>query len=115
MHSEREADALEHIGHHLELIKSFIGNVNYETFQSDLLRIYAVTRCLEVISEASRRLTPELKARHPGIAWRDMAAAGNVYRHDYEDVVTQQVWKTVQNELPALRDVIERELGPVSK
>lgn len=72
--------------------------------------VYAVTRCLEIISEASRRLPDALKARHPAIAWRTMAGAGNVYRHDYEDIVAQQVWNTVQVDLPPLREVVGREL-----
>jgi uncharacterized protein with HEPN domain len=74
------------------------------------MRLYAVIRCLEVISEASRRLSDDLKARHPQILWREMAAAGNVYRHDYEDVLPRRVWKTLREELPPLRAVIEREL-----
>jgi uncharacterized protein with HEPN domain len=39
--------------------------------------------------------------RHPSIAWKEMAAAGNVYRHDYEDVAASFVWVTVQDHLPA--------------
>jgi uncharacterized protein with HEPN domain len=39
-----------------------------------------------------------------------MAAAGNVYRHNYEDVAAQYVWETVQRSLPPLRKVIEQEL-----
>jgi uncharacterized protein with HEPN domain len=70
-----------------------------------------VTRCLEIISEASRRLPDELKARHPSIAWKDMAGAGNIYRHDYEDVAAQQVWEAVQIDLPPLGAVIEHKLG----
>src|SRR6266568_2555480 len=68
------------------------------------------TRCLEIISEASRRLPIELKARHPNISWRQMAAAGNVYRHDYEDVAAQLVWETVRRALPPLRLVVEEEI-----
>jgi uncharacterized protein with HEPN domain len=44
-----------------------------------------------------------------------MAAAGNIYRHDYEDVAAQFVWDTVQHALPALRVVVAEEinnLGP---
>jgi uncharacterized protein with HEPN domain len=74
------------------------------------MRLYAVTRCLEIISEASRRLSDGLKARHPGIAWKQMAGAGNIYRHDYEDVAARRVWYTVQIALPSLRAVIEQEL-----
>ncbi len=39
-----------------------------------------------------------------------MAGAGNVYRHDYEDVAAESVWETVQRALPPLRAVIEVEL-----
>jgi uncharacterized protein with HEPN domain len=49
--------------------------------------------------------------RHPSIAWKDMAGAGNVYRHDYEDVAARLVWDTVQLALPPFRDVIVRELS----
>jgi uncharacterized protein with HEPN domain len=71
---------------------------------------YAVTRCLEIISEASRRLPDELKARHPSIAWKRIAGAGNIYRHNYEDVAARFVWETVQRDFPSLRAVIAREL-----
>lgn len=40
-----------------------------------------------------------------------MAAAGNVYRHDYEDVLAQLVWDTVQKALPSLRVAIEAEIA----
>jgi uncharacterized protein with HEPN domain len=69
-----------------------------------------VTRCLEIISEASRRLPDDLKARHPSIAWKEMAGAGNVYRHDYEQVDAEEVWVTVQDHLPPLRVVVEHEI-----
>jgi len=74
--------------------------MTYETFQPDDLHLYAVTRCLEIISEASRRLPETLKSRHPSIPWREMAAAGNVYRHEYEDVAARTVWRTLTHDLP---------------
>jgi uncharacterized protein with HEPN domain len=40
-----------------------------------------------------------------------MAGAGNIYRHDYEDVAAEYVWATVQNHLPPLRRVVEEELN----
>jgi uncharacterized protein with HEPN domain len=69
-------------------------------FRADPRTVYAVTRCLEIISEASRRLPDDLKARHPSIAWKNMAGAGNIYRHHYEDVAAQHVWDAVQIDLP---------------
>ncbi len=73
--------------------------------------LYAVTRALEIISEASRRLSSNLKARHPAVPWKDMAGAGSIYRHDYEDVSEQRVWRTVHEALPALLAIVEAELA----
>lgn len=51
-----------------------------------------------------------LKARHPEIPWRDVAGAGNVYRHDYEDIAAKIIWDTVTLALPSLRTVIAEEI-----
>ncbi len=110
MPSERAAGPPRDILHHIDLAEQFVEGFNRETFRTDLRTVYAVTRCLEIISEASRRLPDELKDRHPGIAWRQMAAAGNVYRHDYEDVAANFVWDTLQQALPPLRAVIDTEI-----
>ena len=84
------------------MAQSFVEGMSYETFRDDLRSLYAVTRCLEIISEASRRLPDELKARHPSIAWKNMAGAGNIYRHDYEDVTASFVWVVLQDHLPPM-------------
>jgi uncharacterized protein with HEPN domain len=101
---------LFHIRNNVTLARSFVGDLNYEAFRSNRLVFYAVTRALEIISEASRRLPDEIKARHPEIPWIDVAAAGNVYRHDYEDVRERAVWITVQKHLPPLLAAVEQEL-----
>src|SRR5277367_3248020 len=111
MLSDVAVASLRDMDHHIRLAIQFVGDLSYEAFQDDARTVYAVTRCLEIISEASRRLPDDMKARHPSIAWKDMAGAGNVYRHDYEDVAARLVWDTVQVALPPLRDVVEGELG----
>jgi len=111
MRSDTATAALRDIAHHIDLALSFTAGFDYEAFVSDPRTVYAVTRCLEIISEASRRLPDDLKARHPSIAWRDMAGAGNIYRHDYEDVAAQHVWDAVLVDLPPLRAAIAQELA----
>jgi uncharacterized protein with HEPN domain len=106
---------LHDIQHHIEMAQGFVAGMSYEAFKNDNLRLYAVTRCLEIISEASRRLPGELKNRNPSIQWRDMAAAGNIYRHEYEDVAAARVWQTVTVSLPELLAVIEREIPTLSE
>jgi uncharacterized protein with HEPN domain len=114
MPSESTIASLRDIAYHIDLASHFTEGSDFLAFRDDLRTVYAVTRCLEIISEASRRLPDEVKARHPAIAWKNMAGAGNVYRHDYEDVEATQVWEAVRLALPPLRAVIERELATVS-
>ena len=84
MPSKSPHTALRDILHHIDLAAHFAAGFDYERFRQDVRTVYAVTRCLEIISEASRRLSEAMKSRHPSIAWDDMAGAGNVYRHNYE-------------------------------
>ena len=95
----------------IRLARTFVEGVDYDTFRNNQLLFYAVTRALEIISEASRRLPDDMKARHPDIPWVEMAGAGNIYRHDYEDVRQRLVWGTVNNRLPALLVAVEQELA----
>lgn len=110
MRSRSVDTALRDILHHIDLAANFSAGFDRASFKHDLRTVYAVTRCLEIISEASRRLPDDLKAAHPGISWKQMAGAGNVYRHDYEDVAAEFAWETVAQALPPLRAVMLVEL-----
>src|SRR5471032_3253070 len=101
--------------HHIAMAEGFMVGVTYESFKDDNMRLYAVTRCLEIISEASRRLPEALKARHASIEWREMASAGNFYRHEYEDVSARRVWTTLSHHLPLLRAVIAQEIAALDR
>jgi uncharacterized protein with HEPN domain len=111
MPSEKESGALRDMLRHIDLAEQFAQGHTSESLRDDLKALYAVIRSLEIISETSRRLSAELTERHPGIPWREMAAAGNFYRHNYEDVTPLRVWKTVHEDLPPLRAAIEQELS----
>jgi uncharacterized protein with HEPN domain len=114
--SEREHDACEDIIANAEAALSFTTGMTFAAFEADRKTNYAVIRCLEIISEASRRLGVETKARHPDIPWRDIADAGNFYRHAYHRVALDIVWKTVHDHLDpiiaACRAELSRPLAP---
>jgi uncharacterized protein with HEPN domain len=44
-----------------------------------------------------------------------MAVAGNVYRHEYEDVAVRAVWDTLRHHLPPLRIVVDTELAMLDR
>jgi uncharacterized protein with HEPN domain len=66
--------------------EGFVGVATAEQIGADRMRRYAAERCVEIISEASRRLPEAWKAEHPSIPWSDIANIGSVLRHDYDHV-----------------------------
>jgi len=109
MPSKDSTIPLKDIHQNILFAQSFVEGFTLRKFRSDRRTIYAVTRCLEIISEASRRLPASLKTRHPDIPWKDIAGAGNVYRHDYEEISTVMIWNTVKA-LAELQAAVEKEL-----
>lgn len=52
-----------------------IEGVAFETFQSVYHMARTVERSIEIVSEASRHIPPELKAQYPDLPWRQIAAS----------------------------------------
>jgi uncharacterized protein with HEPN domain len=65
MLSDAEKSTLANILYFIDLIASFLNGYDYQHFAADLRTFHAVTRCLEIISEASRRVPADIKARYP--------------------------------------------------
>ena len=74
-------------------------------------QVYAVTRAIEIVSEASKKLPDEVRTRHPHMPWRDIRDVGNFYRHQYDNVAESYVWRTVQEHLPPLLAVVLSEIA----
>jgi len=102
MLSDRDRLALHDLRDNARFAQALLEGVSEAAFEADRKTFYAVTRCLEIVSEAARRLSPALLERHPALPWREMMGAGNVYRHDYQNVAPEFVWRTVQGSLQAL-------------
>lgn len=109
---DRALQALRSIEHHAMEASLFLDGVTREQFRVDRRTFHAVTRCLEIISEATRRLPDELKCRHPALPWRDISDAGNFYRHDYDNVAADFVYKTATQDLTAVLAMARSELRP---
>jgi uncharacterized protein with HEPN domain len=105
--AQRLADILENI----EAVCEFTEGMQANDLPGDRKTLYAIVRALEIISEAVRRLPVGIRERHPEIDWTAVAAAGNIYRHEYESVDESLVWHTVQYDLGGLRAMAQAELN----
>jgi len=110
MHSDPTKSALFDVRDNIFSAREFVAGLDESAFRASRLHFYAVTRGLQIISEASRRLPDEILARHPSIPWRDIRVSDNVYRHHYDNVAEARVWDTVQRHLAPLLVVAETEL-----
>jgi uncharacterized protein with HEPN domain len=85
---------IDHILNSINRIIDYISGKDREAFESDQLTQDAVVRQLEVIGEATKRVSNELSLKNPDIPWSDMAGMRDVLIHDYIDVDLGVVWKT---------------------
>lgn len=111
MPSERDLQAWTDILDNARLALDFAAGLDEEAFAADAKSFYAATRCLEIISEAARRLDAAERERFSELPWKAITGAGNVYRHDYDDVSPALVWATVVRRLPQLIAAAQSALG----
>jgi uncharacterized protein with HEPN domain len=80
-------------------------------FDQNELAQTAIIRWIEIIGEAARGLSDDLRQAHPEVPWRQMVAMRNVVVHGYFDIDVELVWSVVKNDLPKLavqvRSIVE--------
>ncbi|HNS18739.1 MAG TPA: DUF86 domain-containing protein [Bacteroidales bacterium] len=68
----------------------------------------AVIRNIEVIGEATKKITQQFTQSHPDIPWQDMAGMRDKLIHHYLDVDLDVVWRTIEVDLPLLKELISK-------
>ncbi len=115
MPSKRAAIALLDIRDNARLAQEFAAGLSFDAFKADRRTFYAVTRCLEIVSEAARRLLSSPRDRHQELPWRAIMGVGNVDRHDYDNVAEEIVRRTVKHSLGSLLAIVEGEISKLSE
>ncbi|WP_246725632.1 DUF86 domain-containing protein [Beijerinckia sp. L45] len=99
----------------IALLDDALGQKTFDDYDASTLLRLGCERAVEIISEASRHIPEDIKARYPDVEWRSIAGIGNVLRHEYAGVQSEIIWGVIQNHLPALRLVlyaIDHDLPP---
>jgi uncharacterized protein with HEPN domain len=101
---------LTHILEAVGKIRAYCAGGRESFLQSPMVQD-AVIRNLEIIGEATKKLSAQARRACPGIPWRRVAGMRDVLIHDYMRVDPNEVWRAVESDLPALRDAVERLLA----
>ena len=101
---------LNHIHDAITQIETYLSDVPENHFFESRLVQDAVARQLEVIGEASRRLSDAFKERHPKIPWHAIIGMRNRIAHDYLNIDLRVIWEVTQHDLPALKAFVSKHL-----
>jgi uncharacterized protein with HEPN domain len=110
----RLPDYLGHIVEAIDRIEEHLGNMDKASFCASKLVTDAVIRNIEVVGEASNKVRKHHRPfadAHPEIPWKESYEMRSVVAHDYFKVDLDLVWATVKQDLPGLREEIQRLLN----
>ena len=105
----RLADYLSHIVDAIDRINKYCQDLDEPSFLANDLVQDAVIRNFEVIGEASKnveRVAPDFISTHQELPFAFAYEMRNVLAHGYYKVDLGVVWKTIERDLPYLREQV---------
>lgn len=97
-----------HIADALQRIERYVDKMEYTDFMNNDLVQAGVIREFEIIGEASKKISKDIKNKYSDVPWRKMAGMRDKLIHEYFGVDLDAVWETIQNDLPVLIERIDK-------
>ena len=94
---------------------TFIKEMTYEDFSKDEKTQFALIRVIEIVGEASKKIPADVKDQSQEIPWREISGMRDLLIHDYFGVNIQVVWETAKNDLPELKEKIQKLIQDYNK
>lgn len=83
-------------------------DTDFERYKSDISFQYSCNMCIIQIGELANRVSDEVKESSKNIPWRAIRGMRNLHAHDYENVDMEIVWNTLLEDIPALKQSLEK-------
>jgi uncharacterized protein with HEPN domain len=107
MASNRDRASLVDIFNAAKKVLQYKAGMDKSAFLEDDKTQSAIVFQLLIVGEAVKRLSPDLRSQHPDIPWSLIARMRDNLVHRYDDIDLDEVWKTSQDDIPALLSALE--------
>ena len=108
MNEKDDLAFIEHILDSINAIKEFSRNISKEELISNRLKQSAIVREIEIIGEAVKNISENLKNKNSKIEWKDIAGTRDKMIHHYFGVDLNIVWDIIKKDLPVLEKQIKK-------
>jgi len=105
--SKEPKEYLRHIYDECKFILHTCGNLSKDEFVNDETLKRAITRSLEIIGEATKKIPADFKVKWRSVQWKNMAGMRDRLIHDYIGVNYSIVWDVVKNKIPQLLEQMD--------
>lgn len=95
------------LGYSIKLM-DYCSGYTYDTFTADIKLVEACVFNLSQLGELCRIVDDAFAMAHPEIPWREMYGLRNRIVHDYEGVNLRLVWEIISEDIPALKDSLQK-------
>ena len=113
MDHKKDIVYLEHMLSCAQRIMKYTNGIDEVSFKEQTILQDAVIRNLEIIGEATKKLSLHFRSHHSHIPWRQIAGMRDKLIHDYLQVDVPTIWQTVQDVIPefsnSLKEIIAQE------
>ena len=92
----------------IDKIERYTRGIDFDGLLQDEKTVDAVIRNIEVIGEAASHLPIEIQEQYKDVPWSMMKGIRNVLAHEYFGIDLKIVWKTVKEDLPVLRKLLQK-------
>ena len=89
-------------------IKKYTRGMLFKEFANDEKSIDAVVRNIEIIGEATKHIPKSLRLKHVEVPWKEIIGTRSKVIHEYFGVDIEILWKTISEDIPALKKQIDK-------
>ena len=97
---------LQHILEAIHEIETYLVSSDFTEFMNNSMMRFACKKQMEIIGEASNRISRDIKSKFTDIEWAQIIGMRNIFVHEYFGIDTNLVWEIIKNDIPDLKEKI---------